>query len=83
LAPGAQLHRSRVCGSEIHPPVAVHGLLDEADRPTAHLWADTNRESREVKGLATQHIAELDRKMQEMAQASCDAQIAKMRDARV
>jgi hypothetical protein len=36
-----------------------------------------------VKGLATQHIAELDRKMQEMAQASCDAQIAKMRDARV
>jgi Cu(I)-responsive transcriptional regulator len=32
------------------------------------LWADTNRESREVKELASRHIAELDRKMQEMAQ---------------
>jgi Cu(I)-responsive transcriptional regulator len=32
------------------------------------LWADATRESREVKALATQHIAELDRKMAEMAQ---------------
>ena len=32
------------------------------------LWADTKRESREVKALASQHIAELDRKMAEMAQ---------------
>jgi len=31
------------------------------------LWADTHRESREVKALATQHIAELDRRMAEMA----------------
>jgi Cu(I)-responsive transcriptional regulator len=32
------------------------------------LWADDQRQSREVKALAAQHIAELDRKMQEMAQ---------------
>ena len=32
------------------------------------LWADTGRESREVKALASQHIADLDRKMHEMAQ---------------
>jgi MerR family copper efflux transcriptional regulator len=32
------------------------------------LSANKNRESREVKALARQHIAELDRKMQELAQ---------------
>jgi Cu(I)-responsive transcriptional regulator len=32
------------------------------------MWADTNRQSREVKDLAREHIAELDRKMAEMAQ---------------
>lgn len=32
------------------------------------LWADDQRQSREVKALAAQHIAELDRRMQEMAQ---------------
>jgi Cu(I)-responsive transcriptional regulator len=32
------------------------------------LWADTRRESREVKALAREHIADLDRKMAEMAQ---------------
>jgi Cu(I)-responsive transcriptional regulator len=32
------------------------------------LWADATRESRDVKALATQHIAELDRKMVELAQ---------------
>jgi MerR family transcriptional regulator, copper efflux regulator len=32
------------------------------------LWADNNRQSREVKDLAREHIAELDRKMAEMAQ---------------
>jgi Cu(I)-responsive transcriptional regulator len=32
------------------------------------LWADTRRESREVKALASEHIADLDRKMTEMAQ---------------
>jgi Cu(I)-responsive transcriptional regulator len=32
------------------------------------LWADAARESREVKALASEHLAELDRKMQEMAQ---------------
>jgi MerR family copper efflux transcriptional regulator len=32
------------------------------------LWGDTRRESRDVKALAREHIAELDRKMSEMAQ---------------
>jgi Cu(I)-responsive transcriptional regulator len=32
------------------------------------LWADTDRESREVKALASEHMAELDRRMHEMAQ---------------
>lgn len=32
------------------------------------MWADTNRQSREVKALAREHIAELDRRMAEMAQ---------------
>ncbi|NRF71177.1 Cu(I)-responsive transcriptional regulator [Aquincola sp. S2] len=32
------------------------------------LWADTQRESRDVKALAREHIADLDRKMAEMAQ---------------
>lgn len=32
------------------------------------LWADTHRESREVMALAREHIAELDRKMAEMAE---------------
>jgi MerR family copper efflux transcriptional regulator len=32
------------------------------------LWADTRRESREVMALAREHIAELDRKMAEMAE---------------
>lgn len=32
------------------------------------MWADTHRRSREVKDLARQHIADLDRKMAEMAQ---------------
>jgi Cu(I)-responsive transcriptional regulator len=32
------------------------------------LWADTRRESREVKTLASQHAAELDRKIAEMSQ---------------
>jgi Cu(I)-responsive transcriptional regulator len=32
------------------------------------LWADTGRRSREVMALAREHIAELDRKMAEMAQ---------------
>jgi Cu(I)-responsive transcriptional regulator len=32
------------------------------------LWADTGRESREVMALAREHIAELDRKMAEMAE---------------
>ena len=31
------------------------------------LWADTSRESREVKALAHEHLAELDRKMAELA----------------
>jgi Cu(I)-responsive transcriptional regulator len=31
------------------------------------MWADTHRQSREVKDLARAHIAELDRKMAEMA----------------
>lgn len=32
------------------------------------LWADANRQSRNVKDLAREHIAELDRKLAEMAQ---------------
>ena len=32
------------------------------------MWANTNRQSRDVKDLAREHIAELDRKMAEMAQ---------------
>jgi MerR family copper efflux transcriptional regulator len=32
------------------------------------LWAVTDRESREVKALASEHMAELDRRMHEMAQ---------------
>lgn len=32
------------------------------------LWADSNRESRDVRALAREHIAELDRRMAEMAQ---------------
>lgn len=31
------------------------------------MWADTNRQSREVKGLAREHIADLERKMATMA----------------
>jgi MerR family transcriptional regulator, copper efflux regulator len=32
------------------------------------LWADSGRQSRDVKALASRHIADLDRKMSEMAQ---------------
>lgn len=32
------------------------------------LWADADRQSRDVKALASEHIAELERKMEEMAQ---------------
>ena len=32
------------------------------------LWADTDRQSRDVKALASEHVADLDRRMHEMAQ---------------